>query len=217
MGTLLRVATVAWLLPLLACGGSATTRGVGSNAPLRGAVAEPGGGGDSAGALAEALATRLTVWVKRDGTPVYAPHCRNAAVDCRERIAVLAALLEQEARAHDLDPWLLAAIAVRESGLDPSAIGARGEAGIVQLHPRGAGHDMRYVHDDDYREDCLSRVDACQGPVVARGAESLADSIRRCGGVAPGLGRYASGRCTSDLRYVGRVLRERRRLLERPR
>ncbi len=164
------------------------------------------------GTLAGALEARMTIWVRRDGTRVYARHCRRASVDCRARIGTLARILERKADEHGLDPWLLAAIAVRESGLDPAALGARGEAGIVQLHPRGAGQRVRFVHDASYRERCMARVDACQAPVVERGAQVLSESIRRCGGVAAGLGRYASGRCNAELRYVERVLRERDRL-----
>lgn len=163
-------------------------------------------------AIARALEERLTVWVRADGRRVYAKHCRSAPVDCRARIVALAEILEREARTHRLDPWLLAALAYKESGLDPSALGARGEAGIVQLHPRGAGDGVRYVEDAGFRERCQERVDACQGPVVVRGAQVLSESIERCGGVMPGLGRYATGRCTREVRYIERIIRERDRL-----
>lgn len=200
---------IALCLPLLlvACGGAGP--GTRSTTP-RPDGTRPSGASD--GTLVAALEAWMTVRVRPDGERVYVRHCRDAPVDCRERIAALASILERKAREHDLDPWLLAAIAVRESGLNPAAVGAQGEAGIVQLHPRGAGHDVRYVHDEGYREECLARVDACQEPVVERGARYLADAIRRCGGVAAGLGRYASGRCNPGLRYVERVLEQRRRL-----
>jgi hypothetical protein len=206
-----RLAIVVLYASTAACGGNRYPVGY---EPDWGDEPEPPGSA-SAGAgseLSRAFEKRLTVWTKRDGTPVLAPHCRNAPVDCRARLETFASLLSSVADEHDLDPWMLAAIAVRESMLDPSAVGARGEAGIVQLHPRGVGRGMPYVVDADYRDACQERVDACQGPVVARGAEALADAIARCGGVRAGLGRYASGRCDADYRYVDRVFDERDRL-----
>ncbi len=190
-----------------ACGGSALPD---ANEPLRGAGAAHHLGTDDP--IAQALAARLTIWVSPQGRVVYAKHCRDAPGGCEARIAALTALLEEAAERHGLDPWLLAALAVRESMLNPAAIGRRGEAGIVQLHPRGAGQDMRYVQDADYREACQSEVDACQGPVVERGAQHLADAIHDCGGVREGLGKYASGRCGAAASYVERLWAERERL-----
>ncbi|RLB57434.1 MAG: hypothetical protein DRJ42_00410 [Deltaproteobacteria bacterium] len=189
-----------------ACGGATPD----ANEPLRGAGAQHELSTDDP--IAQALAARLTIWVSRDGEPTYARHCRNAPGGCEARIATLAELLEDAADRHGLDPWLFAAVAVRESMLNPAAIGAQGEAGIVQLHPRGAGHDMRYVQDASYREACQSRVDACQGPVVERGAQHLADAIEGCGGTRAGLGKYASGRCGAAATYVERMMAERDRL-----
>jgi len=187
-----------------ACGASAST------APRHSSVEPLPAPSD--GELVRALERRLTVWTKPDGTPVFARSCRNGPVDCRERIAVLAALIEETATRNELDPWLFAALAVRESGLNPSAIGARGEAGIVQLHPRGVGQGVRYVEDADYREQCQQRVDACQRPVLEKGARALRDAIHDCGGVIAGLGKYASGRCLPGASYIDGVIEERDRL-----
>jgi hypothetical protein len=165
-------------------------------------------------ALARAFEARLTVHTRRDGTRVLARRCREGPVPCRARLAAFAALIHETARRHGLDPYLLAALAVRESGLDPAALGRRREAGLVQLHPRGAGRDVRYVQDAGYRERCQSEVDACQGPVLERGASTLARAIEECGGLVAGLGAYASGRCTTGARHPRRVLEERDRLRE---
>jgi len=198
------------ILPLLsmtiACGGATPT----ADEPLRGAEADHALETDDP--IAHALAARLTIWVSPSGNVVYARHCRDAPGGCEARIAVLTDLLEDAAERHGIDPWLLAALAVRESMLNPAAIGARGEAGIVQLHPRGAGHDMRYVQDAEYRDECQDRIDACQGPVVERGAQHLADAIDDCGGEREGLGKYASGRCGAARTYVERLWAERDRL-----
>lgn len=163
-------------------------------------------------ALARAFEERLTVSRRRDGTPVLARRCREGPVDCRARLLVFAAMIRETAARHDVDPFLIAALAIRESGLDPSALGRRNEAGIVQLHPRGAGRDMRYVQDAAYRDRCQTRIDACQGPVLERGVSTLATAIEECGGLIAGLGAYATGHCTRRARHPRRVLQERDRL-----
>lgn len=203
---LLSTSLLFWLVSSLGCGSAPPA----AETPLRGAGADHSLSTDDP--IAHALAARLTIWVSRDGAVVYARHCRDAPGGCEARIATLSALLEEAAARNGIDPWLLAALAVRESMLNPAAIGARGEAGIVQLHPRGAGHDMRYVQDADYREECQSRVDACQGPVVERGAQHLAEAIQSCGSEREGLGKYASGRCGAAQTYVDRLWAERDRL-----
>jgi hypothetical protein len=193
-------------LATIGCGGATPT----AETPLRGAGASHAL--DTDDPIAHALAARLTIWVSPSGNVVYARHCRDAPGGCEARIGALTALLEEAAERHGLDPWLLAALAVRESMLNPAAVGARGEAGIVQLHPRGAGHDVRYVRDADYRKACQREIDACQGPVVERGAQHLAEAIASCGSERDGLGKYASGRCGAAGTYVERLWAERERL-----
>lgn len=165
-----------------------------------------------AAAIARAFIERLTVWTRADGTRVLSRRCREGPVDCEARLRTFARLIVATARRHELDPYLFAALAMRESGLNPASLGARGEAGIVQLHPRGAGRDMRYVNDSGYRDACQSQLDACQGPVLERGATYLAQAIRDCGGLEAGLGKYASGHCTTRGVHPRRVLQERQQL-----
>lgn len=156
----------------------------------------------------------MTVSTRADGSPVLSRRCREGAVDCRSRLDAFARLIVGAARRHGIDPWLLAALAWRESGLNPAALGRHREAGIVQLHPRGAGRGVRYVEDAGYRERCQAEVDACQGPVLDRGAHTLAGAIERCGSLVAGLGAYASGHCTEGGVLQSRVLEERRQLRE---
>lgn len=162
--------------------------------------------------LSERLGERLTVWSRPDGSPVYVSHCRTAPGGCEARIRALSALLVDAAANQDLDPYLLAAVALRESGLHPGAVGPAGEAGIVQLHPRGVGAGVRYVSDADYRAVCAARRPAaCQKVVVRTGARHLSDWIASCGSVEAGLGGYNRGRCGTTP-YSGRVLAEHARL-----
>ncbi|MCA9610397.1 MAG: transglycosylase SLT domain-containing protein [Myxococcales bacterium] len=162
-------------------------------------------------ALERALDRRLTVWRNGDRS-IYVSHCRHARGGCRERTLAFARLIGDVSQEHQVDPFLLAAIAIRESGLDPTAAGAAGERGIVQLHPRGSGSSVRYVQSEAYRRSCARRPDACQREVLEAGAALLSRGIQRCGGVREGLGAYNRGVCGAT-RYATRVMTERQRLL----
>ncbi|MEM1416385.1 MAG: transglycosylase SLT domain-containing protein [Myxococcota bacterium] len=167
--------------------------------------------GPEAVALARALDERLTVWRSRTRR-VYAAHCRHARVGCRARIVAFARLLSEAGRRHGVDPFLLAAMAMKETGFNPFATGGIGERGLVQLHPRGVGSRVRFVRNESYRRYCARRADACQGEVIEAGAELIASTTRTCGNIPDGLGRYNSGICQTT-RYSERVLAERQRLL----
>lgn len=162
-------------------------------------------------ALARALDERLTVWQAGDRR-VYVSHCRGARVDCRARLVAFARILTSAGYRHGVDPFLLAAMALRESGLNPFAEGGLGERGIVQLHPRGVGSRVRFVRSEGYRRRCERREDACQGEVVDEGAAHVASAIERCGTVEAGLGAYNSGICQVTA-YSERVLASRVELL----
>lgn len=162
--------------------------------------------------LAQALDQRLTVWKRPDGTPIHVAYCRDVRKGCRARLASFAQMLTKAANDEGLDPFLLAAVAVKESGLSPTAVGPKGSAGILQLNPRGVGAGLRVVRDPHYRAWCARhRVDGCQSEVIERGARHLASWIESCGDVAAALGGYNSGECGAT-DYSWRVLREERRL-----
>jgi hypothetical protein len=117
------------------------------------------------------------------------------------------------ARERGLDPFVLAAMAVRESGLDPFATGPAGEMGIIQLHPHGIGRDARFVRSEAYRTRCRRDPGACQREILQIGADHLAAAVTECGGLEAGLGAYNSGVCR-ETAYTRRILRERAELLE---
>ena len=166
---------------------------------------------ESAVALARALERRLTVW-ERGNRRIYVWHCRSARVECRARVVAMAQLITQASWRHSVDPFLVAAMALRESGLNPFAEGSIGERGIVQLHPRGIGSRVRFVRSEAYRRRCERRPDACQGEVVDAGAEHVSAAIARCGSIPEGLGAYNTGVC-QETGYSRRVLEERSNLL----
>lgn len=162
-------------------------------------------------ALADALEERVTVWHRPDGTNVHIGHCRFAPRGCRARIEQLATWMYEAGEEVGVDPWILAAIAFRESGLNPWAVGRAGERGIIQLHPLGhEGSRSRFVRNERYRESCRRLDGACQKEVLIAGARVLAQSIRMCGGnVAAGLSGYNAGTCAGAPEYGRRVLSER--------
>jgi hypothetical protein len=162
-------------------------------------------------ALERALEGRMTVW-RTSARTIYVRHCRDAREGCEERLGTFARMIGDAAERHTLDPFLLAAVAVRESALDPEAAGAAGERGIVQLHPRGSGARVRYVRSESYRRSCARRPGACQEEVLDVGARLLARNIERCGGVREALGAYNRGEC-GETDYARGVMSERQRLL----
>lgn len=135
----------------------------------------------------------------------YVLHCRRAHGGCAARVRRMAAIFVRAGAAHDIDPWLLVALALRESGGNPDAIGARGERGLMQLHPGSrAGRDAARL--------CRVRPDACSAILVDGAARVLRASIDRCGSVESGLVRYRTGHCGEPDAYARSVLARRDRL-----
>ena len=167
--------------------------------------------GPMAVALARALDERMTVW-NGPRRRVYVRHCRRARTGCRARLVAFSRIIVEAAQRHSVDPFLLTAMALRESGLNPFAEGGVGERGIVQLHPRGVGSRVRFVQSEGYRRRCERDPGACQEEVLDVGASLIARSIERCGTVEAGLGCYNTGVCQSTP-YGQRVLEERDNLL----
>lgn len=163
--------------------------------------------------LTRALLARMTIWRTSNGDSVHVAHCRGAADGCDARVRLFARWMVEIAREFDLDPFVLAAVAFRESGLDPFAQGTAGEMGIVQLHPRGVGSRVQFVSSERYRGQCHDRAGACQREVLQAGAQHLSEAVNRCGDLNAGLGAYNTGEC-GETAYSRRVLRERRTLVQ---
>lgn len=167
--------------------------------------------------LQEAMRSRLTVHVhQRTGERLATKHCRTAAEGCDTRLAEFSKYLSDASEQYGLDSWLLAAMAFRESGLNPFAVGTHGEKGILQLHPKNRhAKNVRFMQDEAYRARCQHQAGACQREMVEQAAEMLASSINKCGGyLAQALGMYNTGRCGGSISYARRVLQERTRLMQ---
>jgi hypothetical protein len=165
--------------------------------------------------LQQALRFRVTIYKHpRPGFMTAAYHCRRASEGCDRRMEEFARYLNDAGERYGLDPWLLAAMAFRESGLNPWAVGAVGELGILQLHPRNPrSKNVRFVHDEWYRRRCHQEPGACQREVVERAAELLARAVGLCGGnLEQGLSMYNTGRCDGNRSYAQRVRGELLRL-----
>jgi soluble lytic murein transglycosylase-like protein len=160
--------------------------------------------------LQQALRFRVTINTKRSGFMTAAYHCRHASEGCDRRLFEFAHYLKDAGEANGIDPWLLAAMAFRESGLNPFAVGAVGERGILQLHPKNArSRGVRFIRDEWYRQRCQREVGACQREVVDRAAQLLAQSLEKCGGdLDRALGMYNTGRCGGNGTYAKRVRAE---------
>ncbi|MBW2224341.1 MAG: transglycosylase SLT domain-containing protein [Deltaproteobacteria bacterium] len=165
-------------------------------------------------ALARAIDARLIVRESRQGEPIHVQHCRVSDGGCRARIATLSRLITEASNRAGVDPFLTAAIAVRESGLNPLAVSPVGARGVVQLNPKYRGKTVPFVYNERYREKCSRRPGACQREVIEAGLGLYEWAVARCGGdVEKGLAWYNSGHCDKRNGYASSVLSERRRLL----
>ena len=171
-----------------------------ADAPLPLGAAEPGL------SLEQAILAALELPHRRpDGSACYARHCRSAVGGCPARARRMALYFMQSATRHGVDAWTLAAIAMHESGGNPNAVGAHGELGLCQLHPRTR-------HGAMAARICDTQPRACAAAIIDGAAQLLASAIRRCGDEAHGLSAYNSGSCDRRLVYAERIFARRDRM-----
>lgn len=162
------------------------------------------GGGAIAGALERALLARMSG----------ARHCREAPGGCEARVRRIAVAVAHEANRAGVDPWLVIAVILTESGGNSDAIGrSHGELGLMQLHPEGrwARAALAACTQRDY-----GARERCRGVHLLRqGVALLARCVSRYG-LEPGLAAYHSGRRDSErgLAYARRILRLRAEMAE---
>jgi soluble lytic murein transglycosylase-like protein len=122
-------------------------------------------------------------------------------------VARVALEIREAAAAWSVDPYLVAAIAVRESGLQGRAR-SQSCRGIMQLHERSR-------HGIEAARRCRAEPERCTAIEIDVATEHLARSIAICGDEASALGRYHRGRCGAD-DYARSVLRLRDELRGAP-
>ena len=170
---------------------------------------------DTSPLLQQAMRFRVAVHKnKRTGLSIPIYHCRQAREGCDKRLTEFAHYIIDAGEKNRVDPWLLAAMAFRESGMNPFVVGAVGELGILQLHPKNPKvKSVRFVRDAYYRQRCRKEAGACQREVVDRAAEILARSLEKCDNdLYRALGMYNSGKCGGSKSYADRILYERDKL-----
>lgn len=170
---------------------------------------------DTSPLLQQAMRVRVAVHKNtRSGRSIPIYHCRQAREGCDQRLTEFAHYLVDAGSKNGIDPWLLAAMAFRESGMNPFVVGAVGELGILQLHPKNPRvKSVRFIRDAMYRQRCRKEAGACQREVVDRAAEILARSLAMCDGdLYRALGMYNSGKCGGNKNYADRILVERDKL-----
>ena len=152
---------------------------------------------------------------KQTGRTIPASHCRHAPGGCDRRLSAFAEYLSSAANRYRQDPWLLTAMAFKESGMNPFALGSQGEMGILQINPeRRDAREVRFMQDQWYRNRCRKEPGACQQEIVDHAAQVLSRSFEHCGtDVMDALGAYNTGRCGGNDRYAKRVLTERAELM----
>lgn len=159
---------------------------------------------------------------RKDRTGALAKHCANAPGGCQMQIDLLTTYIVDVAYDLQLDPWLLAAIALHESTFNPRALGyARNERGYFQINPyTPLGRRTKFVSNARYRKHCFSVRGQCQREVAQAAAIHLIRDFKRCdGNLAKSLTAYNTGGCTVKgtgkprYTYVNKVLRNRKSLL----
>lgn len=127
----------------------------------------------------------LSLLLLPNGHPV--AHARHYVGGAREKASTLAEHVDQAAKAYDIDPLLLVALAHSETGLDGTRVGELGEVGLMQFMPHSrAGRAYARAQGSQPERD---------GVAIILGAEALREGLRACGSEAAAIGHYKSGRC----------------------
>lgn len=177
--------------------------------------AAPSDAQDNRRLLSRAMQATLALHHGDSGSgPKFVRHCRDATSGCAARLEAFSGYFAEAGVRYNVDPWLLAAMAFRESSLNPFATGALGERGLLQIHPKSPwGRQVRFVKDSDFRQRCLRQTGACQRELIQRATDLLARSLRLCDGdLVAALGSYNTGRCGGNPDYARKVLETRNEL-----
>jgi hypothetical protein len=155
--------------------------------------------------LIAALLALLTVWTTRDGEAVLIAHVRRAGGE--PYVVELAQTTLEVARAYDLDPYLLLALAHEESGLSRYAVQPETQAwGLYQLHPRSRWHRRA-------RAACDASPSKCVRAQIEQGAVAFRYALDACQlSEIHGVFFHRSGRCAGARPRDVRVMALRDRL-----
>lgn len=150
--------------------------------------------------MGHAILTALILMaVTLDNGKHYVKHCRKAPEGCEQRASDMATTFLAAGEEYNLSPLLLASVAYKETGFNPTRVGKRGERGLMQVLPS----NLR--PGDDKRDRFL----------ILRATELLRGYVDWCdGSLNRGLGTYNAGmnlgKCPLNTIYTKRVLKKRR-------
>ena len=114
----------------------------------------------------------------------------------RERAYTLSQIVLREAHKHNINPYIIAAIIVRESSVRTRAISKTGDYGLMQIHLKAHRKKIRNVED-------LFNPEIN----IALGTQIFADCLKHSKSLRSALIRYSGGNKTMANRVL-RTLRE---------
>lgn len=112
-----------------------------------------------------------------------------------KRVRSIAPVILSESRTQKVSPLVIAVLIFKESAFTVHARGARGEVGLMQLHPRGWASTL--CRDLQDRWDPRNNI-RC-------GVRIVAWALARCGSVSGALSLYNGSSCRSSV-YSRRVM-----------
>lgn len=117
----------------------------------------------------------------------YAPHLANHPLGAEVRAEQIASVLIESAEEHHVDPFLLTALAYRESGFDVGAVSKVGAFGLLQTHVKWSGKEVL--------NRCMLWPEHCLHWQADAGAKALAYYIAVCHSEARALHAFRTGDC----------------------
>lgn len=141
--------------------------------------------------------------------------CKSAQVPgdtgidrCHRRLRELASAFVDAGDEYGIDPWILAAVAWKETRWNTWAQGGISEAGVMQLAGKAKRHpDGKLLTFYADPKACRRVPDECQREVVFRAAGIIAKRRDQCGSLEGGLFFFNNGHaCTHKNGYGPKVL-----------
>lgn len=155
--------------------------------------------------IARAIEKRHRIpWYEKQGKVKHWHACRTAPGGCAVHVLAISGYIVEAARKNELDPYLLAAVAWKESRFVAYATGDVKERGVFQIHPK-----TRSNFEFLANPACEKKQGQCQQEVVDYGAQLLVRYSDRCGSLDGGLSAWNTGRCESETgaKYAASVRR----------
>jgi hypothetical protein len=129
-------------------------------------------------------------------------YCGHLGPKPATRAREIATVLADAATSNGVDPYLLTALAFRESTFDRAAVSAEASFGLLQVNARGWGRDALHR--------CLVTPSDCLWWQAYAGARAMSHYQKLCGTAGRALTAYRTGRCAAPGPRALEVLETRR-------